>query len=93
MIKFQPYNDFILLQKVIKEKKPNAIITIHEIDNNEPVYQVISVGSEVNKNSLDDFLIIIKNTLVYISKYGTQSIKIDNQDFVLAKREQILGFA
>jgi co-chaperonin GroES (HSP10) len=91
MIKMQPLGDYILLQKVITEKKPGTILTLHEIETNDPVYKVISVGCEVNGESLANH--ICHNDLVYVSKYNTHPMKIDNQEFLLVKREHVLGFA
>lgn len=91
MIKMQPLGDYILLKKIVKEKPPGTIITLHELDANEPQYQVISIGPDANKNITDSRLLLMKDCIVYISKYNTHPLKIDNQEFLLVKKEHVLG--
>ena len=88
MIKMQPLGEYILVQKIIKEKPPGAIITLHQLDDNEPQYKVISVGPDVNNNERN---LILHGNIIYISKYNTHPLKIDNQEFLLVKKEHVLG--
>lgn len=83
MLKMQPIGEYILVQKIIKEKPQGTIITLHEIDANEPQYKVISAGSDAQ--------IVKHNDIIYISKYNTHPLKIDNQEFLLVKKEHVLG--
>ena len=87
MIKMQPLNDYALLQKVIKERAPGTIITLKELDSEEPEYKVVSVGPGTK-----DMKPQVKHgDIVYISKYNIHNMKIDAQEFILVKFEYILG--
>ena len=82
-----PLNDYVLLQKIDRpapEHKPGIILTLNPTDTNEPVYQVLGVGEQIDSA-------LQEGEYVYIRPFGGRNLKIDDVDYIIAKYEEIIG--
>lgn len=83
----KPINNRILLKKILKDKNLSGII-IPEINKELPSEGIIISMNEEN--------IIIKSEIkigdhVIFNKYSGQDLKINNEEFILIKKEDILA--
>lgn len=83
-----PLNDYVLLQKIEKPKKPGALILTIDTDLNEPEYLILGVGADCDK---DTNLVVKVNDIVYMRPFGGRNIKIDDKDYIIAKYEELIG--
>lgn len=76
--------DRVLIKLLEAENKTESGIIIPETAESVPNEGIIvAVGPNCTENKVDD--------IVIFSKYGTELIKLDNEDYILTTEEYIIG--
>jgi chaperonin GroES len=91
--KFRPLHDRLLVKRVAAEEKSKGGIIIPDSAKEKPVEgEVIAVG---NGKALDDGKVrpleVKVGELVLFGKYSGNEIKIDGEEHVILREDEILG--
>ncbi|OGQ88911.1 MAG: co-chaperone GroES [Deltaproteobacteria bacterium RIFOXYA12_FULL_58_15] len=92
-MKFRPLQDRILIKRIEKEEKTSGGIIIPDTAKEKPQEgEVVAVG---NGKRLDDgktqTMDVKKGDRVLFGKYSGSEIKIDGQEHLILREEEILG--
>lgn len=91
-MKIKPLRDQVLLEPLKEERKKGGIILPETVQKERPEKaKVVAVGPG---KIVDGKLVPIalkKGDLVLFTKYGPNEIKIDDQEYLIAREEDILA--
>ena len=92
-MKIRPLNDRVLVKRLEEEQKTAGGIIIPDTAKEKPVEgQVVAVGpGKVNSKGDRVAMDIKAGDRVLFSKYGGTEVKIDGEDFLIMREEDILG--
>jgi chaperonin GroES len=84
--KITPVGENVLVKPVSQENKTKSGIYIPDSATNEKSGQgeVIAIGNS-------DDISVVKGQIVMFKKYNGEEMKIDNEDFVMIKSEDIIA--
>ncbi len=84
--KIRPLGENVLIKPMTPETKTASGIYIPDSATNEKSAQgeVVAIGT-------DDKISVQKGQVVMFKKYGGEEIKVDNEDFVMVKNEEIIA--
>ncbi len=93
MAKFTPLHDRILVQRVEEATTTRGGIIIPDSAKDKPQEgEVISVGKgRVNEDGKTFPLAVKEGDRILFGKYSGTEIKIDGEDFIIMKEEEVLG--
>ena len=92
-MKLRPLQDRILVQRVKEEEKTKGGIIIPDTAKEKPAEgKVVSVG----KGKLDEIgkriaVEVKKGDRILFGKYSGTEVKIENQDYLIMREEDVLG--
>ena len=92
-MKILPLGDRILIKRVSEEKKTTGGIIIPDTAKEKPMQgKVIAVGAgKVDENGKRIPLDVKKGDRVLFSKYAGTEIKIEKEDHLIVREDDILG--
>lgn len=90
---FKPLYDKVLIKRVEAEAKTKSGLYIPDTAKEKPLEgEVIAVGTgRVNEDGKTLPLIVKPGDTVLFGKYSGNEIKIEGQEYVLMKEEEVLG--
>jgi chaperonin GroES len=93
MSKFTPLHDRILVRRVEEASTTRGGIIIPDSAKDKPQEgEVISVGKgRVNEDGKTFPLAVKEGDRILFGKYAGTEIKIDGEDFIIMKEEEVLG--
>jgi chaperonin GroES len=93
MAKFTPLHDRILVRRVEEAETTRGGIIIPDTAKDKPQEgEVISVGKgKVNEDGKVFPLAVKEGDRILFGKYAGTEIKLDGEDFVIMKEEEVLG--
>ena len=93
MAKFTPLHDRILVKRVEEATTTRGGIIIPDSAKDKPQEgEVISVGKgRVNEDGKTFALAVKDGDRILFGKYSGTEIKIDGEDFIIMKEEEVLG--
>jgi chaperonin GroES len=92
-MKIRPLNDRILVQRIEQEEKTSGGIIIPDSAKEKPAEgKIIAIG----KGKLDDngkrvAMEVKVGDRVLFSKYGGTDIKLDGEDYLIMREDDVLG--
>ena len=92
-MKIRPLNDRLLVKRLEEEKITAGGIIIPDSAKEKPAEgEVVAVGpGKVADNGERVALQVKEGDMVLFSKYGGTDVKIDGEDFLIMREEDILG--
>ena len=93
-MKIKPLSDHILIEPIKEEEKTKTGILLPETAEKEKPEQgkVIAVGPGKRTEKGEIIPISVKpGQKVLFTKYGPNEIKVDNKEYLIAKKEDILA--
>lgn len=92
-MKIRPLEDRVLVQRVEeKEVKKGGIIIPDTAKEKPQQAKVIELGTgKIDKDGKKIPFNVKKNDVVLIEKYGGNEIKIDGEEYIITKEEDILA--
>jgi len=92
-VKFQPLYDRILVQRMEEQKKTKGGLFIPESAKEKPIEgKVIAVGKGKITDSGDvRELAVKKGDKVLFGKYSGTEIKLDGEDYLIMREDEVLG--
>lgn len=92
-MKIRPLNDRVVVKRLEEETKSKGGIIIPDSAKEKPAEGlVISVGKgKVNDKGDRTALEVKKGDHVLFSKYGGTEVKLDGEDFLIMREDDILG--
>ncbi|MCF8055638.1 MAG: co-chaperone GroES [Desulfocapsa sp.] len=92
-MKIRPLNDRVLVKRLKEEEKTAGGIIIPDSAKEKPAEgEVISVGpGKVADNGERTALQVKEGDMVLFSKYGGTDVKLDGEDFLIMREDDILG--
>ena len=92
-MKIRPLNDRVLVKRLEEEQKTAGGIIIPDTAKEKPAEgQVVAVGpGKVNSKGDRVAMDIKAGDRVLFSKYGGTEVKIDGEDFLIMREDDILG--
>ncbi|MBW1846751.1 MAG: co-chaperone GroES [Deltaproteobacteria bacterium] len=92
-MKLRPLHDRILVKRVEEETTTKGGIIIPDSAKEKPAEgKVISVGNgKIGEDGKRIPLDIKKGDRILFSKYGGTDVKIDNEEFLIMREEDVLG--
>jgi chaperonin GroES len=92
-MKFRPLHDRVIVKRVVEEEKTKGGIIIPDTAKEKPVEgKVVAVG---NGKRLEDgtvaALSVKAGDRVLFAKYGGTEVKIDGEEHLILREEDILG--
>jgi len=92
-MKFRPLHDRILVQRVEQETKTKGGIIIPDTAKEKPIEgKVIAVGQgRIGEDGKVLPLDIKKGDRVLFGKYGGTEVKIDGEDYLIMREDDVLG--
>jgi chaperonin GroES len=92
-MKIRPLNDRLLVKRLAEEAKTAGGIIIPDSAKEKPAEgEVIAVGpGKVNDKGERVALQVAAGDRVLFSKYGGTEVKIDGDDFLIMREDDILG--
>ncbi|MFT5700388.1 MAG: chaperonin GroES [Desulforhopalus sp.] len=92
-MKISPLNDRILVQRVKEEEKTAGGIIIPDSAKEKPVEgKIVAVGpGKLNDNGERVALQVKTGDAVLFSKYGGTDIKLDGEDYLIMREDDVLG--
>ncbi len=93
MAKFRPLHDRLLVKRVKEEEKTKGGIIIPDTAKEKPLEgKVIAVGNgKLLENGKTQPLDVKAGDTVLFSKYAGTEVKIDGEDLLILREEDILG--
>ena len=92
-MKFRPLHDRVLIKVLDSEEKTSGGIIIPDTAKEKPQEgEVVAVGpgainNEGKRNTLD----VKEGDKILFSKYSGDEVKIDGQDLIIIKEEDVIG--
>ena len=92
-MKIRPLNDRILVKRLESEEKTAGGIIIPDTAKEKPAQgQVVAVGpGKLNEQGQRVALNVTAGDKVLFSKYGGTDVKLDGEDFLIMREDDILG--
>ena len=92
-MKIRPLNDRILVQGLEQEEKTAGGIIIPDSAKEKPAEgKIIAVGKgKLNEQGKRVALEVKKGDVVLFSKYGGTDVKVDGEDYLIMREDDILG--
>lgn len=92
-MQFKPLHDRVLVKRSAEEEKSKGGIIIPDTAKEKPIQgEIINVGmGRVAKDGIVRPLDVKKGDQVLFGKYAGTEIKIDGDDFLMMREEDILG--
>ena len=92
-MKIRPLNDRILVQRVEEEEKTAGGIIIPDNAKEKPVEgKIVAVGpGKLNDAGERVALQVKKGDTVLFSKYGGTDVKIDGENYLIMREDDVLG--
>jgi chaperonin GroES len=92
-MKIRPLNDRVLVKRLEEEQKTSGGIIIPDTAKEKPAEgQVMAVGpGKLNSKGERVAMDIKAGDRVLFSKYGGTEVKIDGEDFLIMREDDILG--
>ena len=92
-MKIRPLNDRILVKRLEEEEKTAGGIIIPDSAKEKPAEgEIVSVGPGKMNDSGDRVAMDVKaGDRVLFSKYGGTDVKLDGDDFLIMREDDILG--
>ncbi len=93
MIKVRPLHDRIIVQRLEEEEKTKGGIIIPDTATEKPIEgKIIAVGAgKINKDGKKVPLEVKKGDRVLYAKYGGTEVKIDGEEYLIMKEDDILA--
>ena len=93
MSKIRPLQDRVLIKRVAEEEKTKGGIIIPDTAKEKPIEgEVVAVGSgHVSKDGKVRPLEVKKGDRVLFAKYGGSEVKLDGEELMIMREEDILG--
>ena len=93
MAQFTPLHDRILVRRVEESETTRGVIIIPDTAKDKPQEgEVISVGKgKVNEDGKVFPLAVKEGDRILFGKYAGTEIKLDGEDFLIMKEEEVLG--
>ena len=92
-MKIRPLQDRVLLKRLAEENKTKGGIIIPDSAKEKPVEaEVIAVGpGKVNDDGKRSPMDVKKGDRILIGKYSGSEIKIDDEEYVIVREDEILA--
>lgn len=92
-INFQPLNDRVLIQRLNGDTKTAGGIIIPDSAKDKPLEgKVVAIGpGKTNTDGTTKKLTVKTNDRVLFSKYAETEVKIEGQEYILLREDDILG--
>ncbi|MBC8200263.1 MAG: co-chaperone GroES [Desulfobacterales bacterium] len=92
-MKLRPLQDRILVQRVEEEAKTRGGIIIPDTAKEKPIEgKVVAVGKgKIGDDGKRIALEIKKNDKILFSKYGGTDIKIEGEEYLIMREDDVLG--
>ncbi len=92
-MKFRPLNDRLLVKRLEEEEKTAGGIIIPDSAKEKPAEgEVVAVGPGKMSDKGDRVALQVKEgDRVLFSKYGGTDVKLDGDDFLIMREDDILG--
>ncbi len=92
-MKFRPLQDRVIVKRVAEEEKTKGGIIIPDAAKEKPVEgEVVAVGSgKVLEDGKQRALDVKVGDRILFGKYSGTEIKIDDQDYVIMREDEILA--
>jgi chaperonin GroES len=92
-MKIRPLNDRLLVKRLAEEEKTAGGIIIPDSAKEKPAEgKVISVGpGKTNDKGERVALQVVAGDRVLFSKYGGTDVKLDGEDYLIMREDDILG--
>ena len=92
-MKIRPLHDRILVQRVEEEKTTKGGIIIHDTAKEKPIEgKVIAAGNgKVSDDGKKIPLEVKKGDRVLFGKYGGTEVKIEGEEYLIMREEDVLG--
>ena len=92
-MKLRPLQDRVIVQRIAEEEKTKGGIIIPDTAKEKPQEgKIIAVGKgKVNDQGKVTPVDVKKGDTVIISKWGGSEIKVDGQELLIIREEDILG--
>ncbi len=92
-MKIRPFNDRVLVKRLEEEEKTSGGIIIPDSAKEKPAEgEVVAVGEGKVKDSGERLAMTVKvGDRVLFSKYGGTDVKLDGDDYLIMREDDILG--
>jgi chaperonin GroES len=92
-MKVRPLHDRVIVQRLEEEEKTKGGIIIPDTAKEKPIEgKVIAVGAgKINKDGKKVALEMKKGDRVLYAKYGGTEVKIDGEEYLIMKEDDILA--
>jgi chaperonin GroES len=92
-MKFKPLHDRILIKRIEESEKSKGGIIIPDTAKEKPSEgQVVAVGpGAINKDGKRNPIDVKEGDKILFSKYSGDEVKIDGQDLIIIKEEDVIG--
>lgn len=92
-MKIRPLNDRLLVKRLAEEEKTAGGIIIPDSAKEKPAEgEVVAVGpGKVGENGQRVALQVKEGDKVLFSKYGGTDVKLDGEDYLIMREDDILG--
>ena len=92
-MRIKPLGDRVLIEPLYEEKRKGGIILPETVDKERPEKgRVVAVGpGRIDENGKKVPMSVKKGDKVLFTKYGPDEIKIDGEEYLIAKEENILA--
>ncbi|MCB2215675.1 co-chaperone GroES [Desulfofustis glycolicus] len=92
-MKIRPLNDRLLVQRLEEEEKTAGGIIIPDSAKEKPAQgKVVAVGpGKVNDSGERVALQVKAGDVVLFSKYGGTDVKLDGEDYLIMREDDVLG--
>ena len=92
-VKFQPLGNRVLLQRIeAEEKLKGGILLPDSAKKKQEEAKVIAIGTgEKDKNGQQIVMPVKIGDIVLMEKYSGQEIKIDDEEYVILKADEIIA--
>ena len=92
-MKIRPLNDRILVKRLEEEEKTKGGIIIPDSAKEKPAEgKIVAVGiGKLNDKGARVPLEVKKGNHVLFSKYGGTDVKIDGEDYLIMREDDVLG--
>jgi len=92
-MKIRPLNDRVLVKRLEEEEKTSGGIIIPDSAKEKPAEgEVIAVGEGRIKDNGERLAMTVKvGDRVLFSKYGGTDVKLDGEDYLIMREDDILG--
>lgn len=93
-MKFKPMRDRILVKRCAEEKTTKGGLLIPDSATEKSLMaEIVEVGEgKLFKNGTEQKLPLKKGDIVLIGKYSGTEIKLDEDDYLIVKSNDILGY-